>query len=512
MLNYKYFFIFSLAQVINLAQLNGQSVVDPDLLIIGRDQLPENGESITDTFFFFDESKGAVRFGILNNLADWWSPNEVGGGSAAWGVDTKASGGSSTAWGESNVASSGLSTAWGLLTTASGVVSTAYGQASEASGSTSTAWGIRTEASGSKSTAWGENSIASGVTSTVWGEGSVASGFVATAWGSGTASGDATTAWGINTEASGRYATVWGNEAQANALESTAWGLGTRAMGNQSTATGTGTIANADNSFVIGAYNDTIVTVNPGSSANTDPLFILGNGSAAKPSNAFVIRKNGTVGIGTNGGDAKLDVRGLGASNEPHLLLVDENPTSATPRVFARFADTTSLNVNHYWEFNALARPDNNHALAKWNFFYRGTNKNILQLQGDGNVFLDGNIAVTSDRRLKSNIRSVSDRASDLLQLGGYTYNRKSSEASEIGLIAQEVEEYFPELVIENDEGYKTVNYDGLIPVLIEALKEEKANNQSNLQILSELLKNQNDEVVELKKRLLKLELHNNNH
>ena len=43
----------------------------------------------------------------------------------------------------------------------------------------------------------------------------------------------------------------------------------------------------------------------------------------------------------------------------------------------------------------------------------------------------------------------------------------------QIGVIAQDVEKVFPELVGEND-GYKTTNYIGLIPVLIEALKEQQ--------------------------------------
>jgi hypothetical protein len=44
-----------------------------------------------------------------------------------------------------------------------------------------------------------------------------------------------------------------------------------------------------------------------------------------------------------------------------------------------------------------------------------------------------------------------------------------------IGFLAQEVEAVLPELVSTNDEGTKSVNYDGVIPVLVEALKEERA-------------------------------------
>jgi len=415
--------------------------------IFGRAQLPLSTEMVTDTFFFFDRDLGAFRAGASRNSN--WSTDNVGVYSMAWGNGATASGLNSTAWGSSNTRSRGES-------------STAWGGATISSGRYATSWGVTTEANGFGGTVWGLNSKAMSSYATAWGSANEATGTFSTTWGS-------------NNKAIGPTTTAWGQACEADAGLSTAWGLRTKARGANSSVSGIGTIANADNSFVIGQYNDTIVTANVGSPGLADPLFIIGNGSGPSfESNAMVVRKNGTVGIGTNGGDAKLDVRGLGASNEPHLLLVDENPTASFPRVYARLSDTESLAASHYWEFNALAKPGNDHANAKWNFFYAGSGKNILQLQGNGNVFLDGNVAVTSDQRLKSNIQSVSDRASDLLQLGGYTYNRKSSEASEIGLIAQEVEEYFPELVIENDEGYKTVNYDGLIPVLIEIIKNQE--------------------------------------
>jgi hypothetical protein len=47
----------------------------------------------------------------------------------------------------------------------------------------------------------------------------------------------------------------------------------------------------------------------------------------------------------------------------------------------------------------------------------------------------------------------------------------------EIGVIAQEVEEVFPELVTTSPEGYKQVKYAGLIGVLVQAVKELKAEN-----------------------------------
>ena len=47
-------------------------------------------------------------------------------------------------------------------------------------------------------------------------------------------------------------------------------------------------------------------------------------------------------------------------------------------------------------------------------------------------------------------------------------------EGTRFGFIAQELEEVFPEVVKTEDNGYKSVNYDGMIPVLLEAIKEQQ--------------------------------------
>lgn len=96
-----------------------------------------------------------------------------------------------------------------------------------------------------------------------------------------------------------------------------------------------------------------------------------------------------------------------------------------------------------------------------------------------------------SDRRLKSNIVSIQSPIEKLMQINGvyYTLNTQSKDLNgtltnhshqQYGVIAQEVEAQFPDMVSEKQifiqsgdtTVYKTVQYDQLIPVLIEALKE----------------------------------------
>ena len=59
--------------------------------------------------------------------------------------------------------------------------------------------------------------------------------------------------------------------------------------------------------------------------------------------------------------------------------------------------------------------------------------------------------------------------------LNGYSHGWKDKPGVTIGLIAQEVEEVYPELVTESKDGYKKIDYPKMIPILLEAIKELKA-------------------------------------
>jgi len=82
------------------------------------------------------------------------------------------------------------------------------------------------------------------------------------------------------------------------------------------------------------------------------------------------------------------------------------------------------------------------------------------------------NFNSTSDINLKNNIETVANALEIVSNLRGVRFNWKSNNAPSIGVIAQELEQVLPELVTSSDP--KTVNYDGIIGVLIEAIKELK--------------------------------------
>ncbi len=110
---------------------------------------------------------------------------------------------------------------------------------------------------------------------------------------------------------------------------------------------------------------------------------------------------------------------------------------------------------------------------------------------GDGAVnsftISPGGAFSSSDIRLKTNIHEI-PRALDKINLiEGKSYSFKSDQEQQLhfGVIAQDLQRLFPNLVRENEDGYLSVNYLELIPVLIEALKEQ----QQIIQELAQALK-----------------------
>jgi hypothetical protein len=109
------------------------------------------------------------------------------------------------------------------------------------------------------------------------------------------------------------------------------------------------------------------------------------------------------------------------------------------------------------------------------------------RLETDGDLHVDGNViaysTTISDIRLKKDIAPIEDAVTKVQQLNGCTFTYLKDDRKSAGLIAQDVEKVLPSAVIEDkpvfhgEEGetYKTVQYDQVIGLLVEAVKELKA-------------------------------------
>jgi hypothetical protein len=108
-----------------------------------------------------------------------------------------------------------------------------------------------------------------------------------------------------------------------------------------------------------------------------------------------------------------------------------------------------------------------------------------LHIQGDAlitGVTTSTDFNSASDIRLKENIKPIENPIDKILNITGVSFDWKETGKSSMGVIAQDIEKVLPELV--NGEETKTVNYNGLIGLLIEVVKEQ----QNQINILKEKL------------------------
>ena len=126
---------------------------------------------------------------------------------------------------------------------------------------------------------------------------------------------------------------------------------------------------------------------------------------------------------------------------------------------------------------------------------FTGLRSDALTVLFDGTTTIAGDLSINSDARLKANIISLGATLSKLLQIDGKTYTMKkdANHKKKIGLLAQDIEKVFPELVTETND-IKSVNYQGLVPVLINALKEQ-----------DKIIKSQEARLTNIENQLVKL-------
>ena len=95
-----------------------------------------------------------------------------------------------------------------------------------------------------------------------------------------------------------------------------------------------------------------------------------------------------------------------------------------------------------------------------------------LHLAGTANA---ANFNTTSDATLKTNVETLTGSLDAVKSLRGVSFDWLENGNSEVGFIAQEVEEVVPEVVSTNDQGIKSVKYGNMVALLIEAMKEQQA-------------------------------------
>jgi hypothetical protein len=176
----------------------------------------------------------------------------------------------------------------------------------------------------------------------------------------------------------------------------------------------------------------------------------------------MTVLTNGNVGIGTSTPNAALQFANIAASRKIVLYEVSNNDNQ-----FSGFG------LENAFIRYQLANTAGNH------IFFAGTSptssNELFRISGNGNATLAGVLTQNSDVRLKTNIRPIRSALEQLQNINGYTYywlDKNRDKSQQVGVLAQEVQQIYPQLVHQNEKGELSVNYMGLVPVLIEAIKE----------------------------------------
>ncbi|TXG84548.1 MAG: hypothetical protein E6R13_02940 [Spirochaetes bacterium] len=363
----------------------------------------------------------------------------------------------------------------GALNDASGDYSVAEGSTTIASGNYSHAEGKGTVASNAGSHAEGSTTIASGVSSHAEGNAAIASGDYAHAEGSTTlaegdnshAEGEGTVAsfpWshaeGYATFANNRAAHAEGNQTTASGAASHAEGYATIASGELSHAEGYQTQAAGDNSHAEGSL--TYAGVNSHAEGNqtyaTATSHAEGYQTSATTqfchSEGWLTRASGNQ---SHAGGYNSVATGISSFVHGHDSTVSGNYSIVLGRsIIGATADTTYVDYLNVKRVLATAFA------------------NDIRIDANGNLTTN-----TSDERLKENINPLTGALDKIKAIQGVTYQWKDrnagGDAVRLGFIAQQVEQVEPLLVFtnKNDENeYKGLHIDGIIPLLVEAVKE----------------------------------------
>ena len=319
-------------------------------------------------------------------------------------------------------------------TTNSGTNASAIGYQSSATNTVSTAIGRETLASGETSTAMGYKTSATNTATTAMGNNSTACGITSTAIGNNsTASGETSIAMGFETEATNSASIAMGYQTSSTEGASTAMGFKTTASGFGSTSIGYETIASGNSSSAMGWLT----------TASGKASIALGKSTIASDFGSLVIGQYNLSGSSVTNSATQ--------PNPNNTAFVIGNGTASNAK-----SDAFKVMVNG-----------------------NTTIGNDLTVSGD--------IVVSSDARLKANIVSLGSTLAKLLLIDGKRYKMKKDGKQKIGVLAQDIQKVFPELVTTDDKDMLAVNYQGLVPVLINALKEQQSEIDTFRKEVSEL-------------------------
>jgi hypothetical protein len=198
--------------------------------------------------------------------------------------------------------------------------------------------------------------------------------------------------------------------------------------------------SNLSSVAVSGNYNDL-----------SNKTFVLNNTNA--------VYTDGNVGIGTNAPTTKLEVNGTVKAVQfvgDGSLLTGVVTAATASTQWSDYVVGSSSNI--YYTTGKVGI---------------GTTVPNYPLHVEGDIF-GTNVITYSDFRMKKDVATIEDALSKITNIRGVTYRLLNDERTYMGVVAQEVEPYIPEVVQTDANGMKSVSYGNIVGICIEAIKDLK--------------------------------------
>ncbi len=220
------------------------------------------------------------------------------------------------------------------------------------------------------------------------------------------------------------------------------------------------------------------------SSFNNSHLYLQTNGI----NRIFANRWNGRVGIGTTTPTSLLDINGTARirslttnTSDSYVLTADNNGNVRRRLISTIGGGSNNCGTNNFILKNSSGSSVCSQIYDNGSRVGIGTSLPAYRLSVNGAVHSMSNLFI-SDRKFKKNIEDIDSPLETILKLNGEKYNWKVqkfdkynfTDRKQIGFIAQEVKEVLPEIVHVDENGEHSMNYTAVIPLLVEAIKEQQ--------------------------------------
>lgn len=188
----------------------------------------------------------------------------------------------------------------------------------------------------------------------------------------------------------------------------------------------------------------------------------------------LLMSKDQVIGINTADGSDNGYLALSGADGDGHsrgaYIYLSGNERGSDPGMAVIGAGNV-IGVGSVIAFRTGAGVEKMRIIGSGNVLIGSTSDNGYKLQVTGSIYATSNIVANSDLTLKKNLKLIENPIDKLMSLNGYSYQWKSDDSYQYGVIAQEVESVMSYAVSTGTNGIKGVSYNQLTPLLIEGFK-----------------------------------------